>query len=86
MKINTDNIKRIEKEKEYLEGGDVVYCDARDTGAMSFYGMYSPSVGIIELEYGSNAYMPCKDKMYIGQSIAYWTITKKLENAKLIIK
>ena len=86
MKINTNNIKKIEEEKQYLTGGDVVFCDARDTGACSFYGMYAPNVGIVDLEFGSTSYMPYEDKMYLGQSIAYWTIAKVYKDAELIIK
>lgn len=86
MKINTDNIKKIEEEKQYLTGGDVVYCDAGDTNACSFYGIYVPSVGVVDSEYCSTACMPYKGKMYLGQSIGYWTITKIYKDAELIIK
>ena len=37
-----------------LKNGDVVFCRA-SSGASSFYGIYTYGVGIIDLEWGSNA-------------------------------
>lgn len=85
MKVVTNHIKDNEIKHEYLHGGDVVFCQA-EIGADSFYGLYAPGVGIIDLEYGSSAYMACKDKMYIGQKVNYWTIIKVYKNSNVVIK
>lgn len=83
MEIVTVGFEK-EKEKIRLKGGDVVYCKA-DKGSASFYGIYSPGVGVIDLEYGSSAYMSYKGDMYVGQKVNYWTI-EKICNAKVTIE
>ena len=70
---------------EELESGDKVYCRA-SSGSASFYGMYIRGVGIVDLEYGSIAYMPSKEPIYLKQQINYWTVEKRFKNVEIVIK
>lgn len=88
MKIesNYNPATKIRPLGEQLKGGDVVYCDAGDSGALSFYGIYVPQVGVVELSAGSTAYMSSRDYMYVHTRISYWEVTKIFKDAKLVIK
>lgn len=70
---------------EELKNGDIVFCRG-DAGTSSFYGMYVYGIGIIELEYGSTAYMPSKTALHLKEKISYWTIEKRFKNVELVIK
>lgn len=60
------------KEKPILQYGTIVYCKGHG-GAGSFYGIIYEN-GILELPYGSNAYINTKEYLHIGDTINYWTI------------
>ena len=70
---------------EELKNGDIVFCRG-DRGTGSFYGIYVYGIGIIELEYGSTAYMPSKSALHLKEKISYWTIEKRFNNVELVIK
>lgn len=79
--IEKDNIE--EEYKEDLPYGTVVYC--RGTGGTgSFYGIVY-SEGVLELPYGSNAYIHTKEGIRLGDMISYWRIERVCKNVKLII-
>ena len=78
-----DNHKEKE-EKEPLNYGTVVFCRGHN-GTGSFYGIVY-EYGVIELPYGSNAYINTNQHLHIGDSISYWTIERVCKNAKLIIE
>jgi len=80
-----DNHKeKIKKEKEPLKHGTVVFCRGHN-GTGSFYGIVYEH-GVIELPYGSTAYINTKQYLHIGDEIGYWTIERVCKNAKLIIE
>ena len=80
-----DNHKeKAPKNKETLKNGTVVFCRGHN-GTGSFYGIVY-EYGVIELPYGSNAYINTKQHLHIGDSISYWTIERVCKNAKLIIE
>ena len=68
-----------------LNNGDVVFCRA-SSGTSNFYGMYVYGVGIIDLEYGSTAYIPSSEKLHLKETINYWTIEKVFKNVEIVIK
>lgn len=70
---------------EKLNNGDIVFCRGCE-GTGSFYGIYVYGIGIIELEYGSTAYMPSKNQLHLKEKISYWTIEKRFNNVELVIK
>ena len=78
-----DNHKEKE-EKEPLKHGTVVFCRGHN-GTGSFYGIVY-EYGVIELPYGSNAYINTERYLHIGDNISYWTIERVCKNAKLIIE
>ena len=80
-----DNHKeKAKKGKEPLKYGTVVFCRGHN-GTESFYGIVY-EYGVIELPYGSNAYINTNQHLHIGDSISYWTIERVCKNAKLIIE
>lgn len=91
MKENRDEgrIEIIEKgniEKEYKEDlphGTVVYCKGTG-GTESFYGIVYEK-GVLELPYGSNAYIRTNKGIHLGDMISYWRIERVCKNVKLII-
>lgn len=71
------------KPKERLPYGTIVFC--RGTGGTgSFYGIVY-EYGVLELPYGSNAYINTKEGIHLGDKISYWIIEKICKNAELII-
>lgn len=78
---NKENLKEIEKPT--LPYGTIVYCEGHD-GTGSFYGIIY-EYGVLELPYGSNAYINTKEDLHIGDIIDYWTI-KCVCKSKLIIE
>ena len=72
-----------EKEKPILQNGSIVFCKGHG-GAGSFYGIVYDN-GVLELEYGSNAYINTREGLHIGDRISYWTIEYVCET-KLIIE
>lgn len=80
--INNSNQK--EEKKEILKCGQVVYCKG-NAGTGSFYGIVY-EYGVLELPYGSNAYINTKKNLHLGDTINYWTIDKVFKNVKLIIE
>lgn len=72
-----------EKEKPILQNGSIVFCKGHN-GTGSFYGIVYDN-GVLELEYGSNAYINTREKLHIGDKISYWTIEYVCET-KLIIE
>lgn len=84
MKVISD-YKSEEVKGERLKSGDVVFMKAEHNSS-DFYGMYVYGVGVIELENGSTAYTSCKNQMFVGTRISYWTVEKIFRNCELIIK
>ncbi len=72
-----------EKYHEDLPHGTVVYCKGID-GVGSFYGIVYEE-GVLEIPYGSNAYIRTKQGIHLGDMISYWRIEKVCKNVKLII-
>ena len=70
-------------EKPVLQHGSIVYCKGHG-GAGSFYGIIYEN-GILELPYGSNAYINTTNSLHIGDTINYWTIEYGCKS-KLIIE
>jgi len=68
-----------------LKSGDIVFCRGVE-GTSSFYGIYIYGVGVVDLEYGSTAYMPSKKALHLKETINYWTIEKRFKNVELVIK
>ncbi len=71
------------KEKPILQNGAIVFCKGHD-GAGSFYGIVYEN-GVLELEYGSNAYIQTREDLHIGDRISYWSI-EYVCKTKLIIE
>lgn len=63
---------RSKAEKPTLPHGTIVYCKGHG-GAGSFYGIIYEN-RILELPYGSNAYINTTNSLHIGDTINYWTI------------
>lgn len=85
MKI-VENFKtesKKQKEKPVLKNGTIVFCRASE-GAQSFYGIVY-SKGVLELEYGSDAYIRKDGYLHLGDTISYWTI-ESVCKTKLIIE
>ena len=74
---------RSKAEKPTLPHGTIVYCKGHG-GAGSFYGIIYEN-GILELPYGSNAYINTTNSLHIGDTINYWTI-EYVCKSNLIIK
>ena len=72
-----------EKEKPILQNGSIVFCKGHD-GTGSFYGIVYDN-GVLELEYGSGAYINTRERLHIGDRINYWTI-EYVCKSKLIIE
>lgn len=79
--IEKDNIE--EEYKEDLPHGTVVYCRGTE-GTGSFYGIVYAE-GVLELPYGSNAYIRTNGGIRLGDMISYWKIERVCKNVKLII-
>lgn len=79
--IEKDNIE--EEYKEDLPHGTVVYCRGTE-GTGSFYGIVYEE-GVLELPYGSNAYIRTNEGIRLGDKISYWVIERVCKNVKLII-
>lgn len=75
--------KKQKKEKPILQNGTIVFCKGCD-GAGSFYGIVYEN-GVLELVYGSNAYIQTREDLHIGDRISYWTI-EYVCKTKLIIE
>lgn len=71
------------KEKPVLRNGTIVFCRGSG-GTNSFYGIVY-SRGVLELQYGSNAYIQKDGYLHLGDTISYWTI-ESVCKAKLIIE
>jgi hypothetical protein len=68
--------------------GDYIYCDASNTGALSFWGIYCGQIGVVALDGGGNAYLPKNKDLYLYNTYSYWTIIKRIScnKASLIIE
>lgn len=69
---------------EELKHGQIVYCKGT-SGTGSFYGIVY-EYGILEIPYGSNAYINTRETIHLGDKISYWTIEKVFKKIKLIIE
>lgn len=85
MKIVEQYDKKDKKkiEKPILQNGSIVFCKGHG-GAGSFYGIVYEN-GVLELEYGSDAYIQTKEDLHVGDRISYWTI-EYVCKTKLIIE
>lgn len=72
-----------EEKKEELPYGTIVYCRGTE-GTGSFYGIVYEE-GVLELPYGSNAYIYTREGIHLGDMISYWRIERVCKNVKLII-
>ena len=84
--VRIEIIDRSNIEEEYMEDlphGTVAYCRGT-SGTGSFYGIVY-SEGVLELPYGSNAYIRTNEGIHLGDMISYWRIERVCKNVKLII-
>ena len=72
-----------QKKKPVLKNGTIVFCRGSG-GTNSFYGIVY-SKGVLELEYGSDAYIQKSGDKHLGDTISYWTI-ESVCKTKLIIE
>lgn len=79
-----NNVNEKETKREPLKNGQIVHCKG-SSGTSSFYGIVYQE-GIIELPYGSDAYIHTKERLHLGDTISYWTIDRAYNKAKLIIE
>lgn len=79
-----DNSKDKKVEKERLKYGQIVYCRGHE-GTGSFYGIVY-EYGVLELPYGSSAYINTTEPLHIGDTINYWTIEKAYKKINLTIE
>lgn len=76
-----------EEDKIRIEQGDFIYCKANG-GALSFWGIYGSSIGVVCLDGAGNVCIPIKDKIYLGENYNYWLIEKRIpcNKAKITIE
>lgn len=72
------------KQKPKLKNGTIVYCKGTGT-AQSFIGIVYDNTKVLELPYGSNAYINSDNYIHLGDTVNYWIIEKVLKT-KLIIE
>lgn len=82
MKIIEES-KIKEEYKKALPWGTVVYCKGKGN-AESFYGIVYAG-GVLELPYGSDAYIRTENGVHLGDKISYWIIARVCKNVKLIV-
>lgn len=83
MKI-IDKTNQKEDKREVLKNGQLVHCKG-NAGTGSFYGIVY-HMGILEIPYGSDAYIQTREPLHLGDTISYWTIDRVYKNAKLILE
>lgn len=67
-----------------IRQGDFIFCDANNTGALSFWGIYSNDC-VVALDGGGDSYLPKKQQLYLDNTYNHWTITKRIKNDNIII-
>ncbi len=79
-----NKVKEKNNRGEALKHGQIVYCKGSN-GTGSFYGIVY-EYGVLEIPYGSNAYINTRETIHLGDQISYWTIEKAFKKIKLIIE
>lgn len=79
-----DESKNKSEKKERLKCGQIVYCKGIP-GIGDFYGIVY-EYGVLEIPFGSTAYIYTRKPIYLGDTINYWTIEKAYKKVKLIVE
>jgi hypothetical protein len=74
--------KPIRNEANRIKQGDYIFCKG-NAGTGDFWGIYSQELGVISLNGAGSSYIPVKEKIYLGETYNYWTITKRIPNDKV---
>lgn len=88
--IYNGNLENLNNEipENQIKQGDYVFCKATN-GANSFWGIYSQALqAVISLDGAGNEYIYKLNRIYLGSTYGYWTITKRIKgnNVRLTIE